>query len=260
MLTKGGGGRRNIPIKGDICSFRCLVKEIAWENSWDHNTLNRYVSLATCSASTTYGRLRVYERFVHFLRTKLPYRLPPREFMQANESMLTALKEALGKGRHVRSKATMTTSRERLPHSLDVLRVWRSRRESIKVKKLFPSSTPGESRFRLDEGLFVKLRKYLIVEIILANAQSSGILEGMLTGEVLKVQNNANKDNLHYIYVEQHKTGYIQPAKVYLTTEVYNNLLLFVTVILPDFPSIGHVRSGHDCHVFQTWLSESPYQ
>ena len=30
MLTKGGGGRRNTPIKGDICSFRCLVKEIGW--------------------------------------------------------------------------------------------------------------------------------------------------------------------------------------------------------------------------------------
>ena len=103
-----------------------------------------------------------------FLRTKLPYLLPPHESMQANESMLTALKEALGKDRHVRSKATMTTSRERMPHSLDVLREWRSRRESINVKKLFPSSTPGESRFRLDEGLFVKLPNYLIVEIILA--------------------------------------------------------------------------------------------
>ena len=145
-----------------------MPRERNWlENLRDHNALNRYFSLATCSPSTTYGRLRVYERFVHFLRTKFPHLLPPRESMQAIESMLTALKEALGKDRHVRSKSTMTTSRERMPHSLKVLREWRSRRESIEVKKLFPSSTPGESRFRLDEGLFVKLRNYLTVEIIL---------------------------------------------------------------------------------------------
>ena len=256
MLTKGGGGRRNTPIKGDICSFRCLVKEIGWENFWDQNALNRYVSLATCSPSTTYGRLRVYERFVHFLRTKFPFLLPPRESMQAIESMLGALKEALGKDRHVRSKATMTASRERMPHSLDVLRKWRSRRESVEVKKLFPSSTVESSSSRLDEGLFVQLRNYLIVEIILANAQRSGIVEGMLVGEVLKANNNANKENLHYIYVEQHKTGYIQPAIIYLTTEVFNYLVLFVTVILPELPAIGHVRSGDDCHVFQTWLSD----
>ena len=257
MLTKGGGGRRNTPIKGDICSFRCLVKGIGWENFWDHNALNRYVSLATCSPSTTYGRLRVYERFVHFLRTNLPYLLPSRESMQAIESMLAALKEALGKDRHVRSKTTMTASRERMPHSLDVLREWRSRRESVEVKKLFPlSSTPVEISSKLDEGVFVQLRNYLIVEIILANAQRSGIVEGMLIGEVLKAKDNANKDDLHYIYVEQHKTGYIQPAIIYLTTEVYNYLLLFVTVIIPELPAIGHVRSGDDCHVFQTWLSD----
>ena len=143
-----------------------------------------------------------------------------------------------------------------MPHSLDVLRKWRSRRESVEVKKLFPLSTVESSSSRLDEGLFVQLRNYLIVEIILANAQRSGIVEGMLVGEVLKANNNANKDNLHYIYVEQHKTGYIQPAIIYLTTEVFNYLVLFVTVILPELPAIGHVRSGDDCHVFQTWLSD----
>ena len=145
----------------------------------------------------------------------------------------------------------MTASRERMPHSLDVLREWRSRRESVEVKKLFLLSTPVEISSKLDEGLFVQLRNYLIVEIILGNAQRSGIVEGILIGEVLKAKDNANKDNILYIYVEQHKTGYIQPAIIYLTKEVYNYLLLFVTVIIPELPAIGHVRSGDDCHVFR---------
>ncbi|KAI6654990.1 hypothetical protein LOD99_11438 [Oopsacas minuta] len=33
MITKGGGGRRNTPVKGDISSFRCLAKEVGWEIS-----------------------------------------------------------------------------------------------------------------------------------------------------------------------------------------------------------------------------------
>lgn len=96
MLSKGGGGRRNTPIKGDISSFRCLVKDIGWANLWNVNALNSYVSSATCSPSTTYGRLRVYERFVYFLRSEYPNLLPHPERMQAINSMLAALKEALG--------------------------------------------------------------------------------------------------------------------------------------------------------------------
>ena len=95
--------------------------------------------------------------------------------MQAIESMLGALKEALGKDRHFRSKTTMIASRERMPHSLDVLRKWLSWRESAEVMKLFPPFTVESSSSRLDEGLFVQHGNYLIVEIILA--QRSGIVE-----------------------------------------------------------------------------------
>ena len=56
LLTKGGGGRRIKPIKGDISSFRCLIKAIGWNQFWDPNALNKYVTDATkegnSSAST----------------------------------------------------------------------------------------------------------------------------------------------------------------------------------------------------------------
>ena len=139
----------------------------------------------------------------------------------------------------------MTASRERMPHSLDVLREWRLRREAVEVKKLFPSST-----FPLDECLFLKLRNYLIVEILLANAQRSGIIEGMLISEVLKAKNNANNDGLHYIYFEKHKPGYIQPAIIFLEAEIYTYLLIFATLVITQLPPIGHERTGADCHVF----------
>ena len=254
MLTKGGGGRRNTPVKGDMSSFRCLMKEIGWNNLWDHNNLNSYITSATCSPSTSYCRLRVFERFVHFLRSQYPNLLPSVQCMTTIESMLKALKEALGKDRHHRGKFTMTASRDRMPHSLMVLKEWRLRREAVEVKKFFLSAK-GENTY-LDESLFLKLRNYLLVEILLNNAQRSGIIEGIRIREFLNAKGNANEDNLHYLYVERHKTDYIQPAIIYLDTEIFNYLLIFVTVIIPELPKLEYPRSGEDCHVFQIWLSD----
>ncbi|KAI6647785.1 hypothetical protein LOD99_8500 [Oopsacas minuta] len=72
MITNGGGGRRNTPVKGDISSFRCFAKEVWWGNFWNHNVLNDYITSATCSPSTSYGRLRVYEKVHPFLAFAIP--------------------------------------------------------------------------------------------------------------------------------------------------------------------------------------------
>ena len=97
LLTKGGGGRRFTPTKGYVSNFRSLLNGIGMDNFWNPNSLNEFVSTASCTASTTYTRLRVYERFIHFLRVQFPFMLPCSETMKAIESMLAHLKEALGK-------------------------------------------------------------------------------------------------------------------------------------------------------------------
>ena len=66
----------------------------------------------------------------------------------------------------------------------------------------------------------------------------------------------AYEDNLHYLYVERHKTDYIQPAITYLNTEIFNYLLIYVTVIIPELQKLEYPTSGEDSHVFQTWLSD----
>lgn len=79
----------------------------------------------------------------------------------------------------------------------------------------------------------------------------------MLISEVLTAKNNANNDGLHYIYIEKHKIGYIQPAIIYLDAEIYMFLLIFATVVITQLPPIGHERTGADCRVFQTWTVDS---
>ena len=253
LLTKGGGGRRFTPTKGDISNFRSLIKGIGLENFWNPNSLNEFVSTASCTASTTYTRLRVYERFIHFLRVQFPFMLPCSETIKAIESMLVHLKEALGKDRHLRSKTTMAASRERIPISFDVLRQWRVKRHTIDVKTYFNKVVCEPAC--LTESLFLQIRNYLIVEIILANAQRSGIIEGMLISEVLEAKNNRNSDNLHYIYITNHKTGHIQPAIIYLEAEIYTHLSTFVTKVLSLLPSADQPRNSDNSRVFQTWHS-----
>ena len=125
----------------------------------------------------------------------------------------------------------MAASRKRIPFSFNVVREGRSRRESLELKRDFVSF-PDAAKI-LNMSLYIQLRNYLLVEIIFANAQGLGIIEGMLIMEVLQDKGNRNNDNLHYLYVANHKTGYLQPAKLYLDAEIYDLLITFVSRLLP---------------------------
>ena len=72
----------------------------------------------------------------------------------------------------------MASSSERMPKSLEVLRKWRLKRRDINMQNVFTMVVDNPSY--LNESNFVKLRNYLIVEILLSNAQCSGIIEGMV--------------------------------------------------------------------------------
>ena len=65
---------------------------------------------------------------------QIPSFLPSFEHLKVIDVMLSNLKEAIGKDRHLRSKHTMAVSRERIPGSFDVLRSWRSARTFVEVK------------------------------------------------------------------------------------------------------------------------------
>ena len=93
-----------------MCQFRSIIKGLGWDNFWDPNKLNSYVSSAICGLSTLYCRLRIYERFIHFLRMQIPSLLPSIEQLKGIDSMLSSLKEAIGKDRHIRRKHVMTIS------------------------------------------------------------------------------------------------------------------------------------------------------
>lgn len=103
--------------------------------------------------------------------------------------------------------------------------------------------------------MFVKLRNFLIVEIILANAQRTGIIEGMMIKEILNAKSDIYSESNHFIYVQNHKTDYKQPTIKFLDEEIYSFLYQFVTTILPSLPLIGVQRNASDGNVFQTWRS-----
>ena len=169
-----------------MSSFRCLLRSLGWNNLWDVSKINEYItegSKGSLFAYTLYGRLRVYERFVEFLRIEHSELLPSPDRIQEIEIILKNLKEALGKDLYLRNVQTMADSRERIHRSFSVLRDWRSTRANVEVNKLFSVISNNKELF--SETVFLKLRDYLIVEIILAIAQRSGIITGLLIKEVL---------------------------------------------------------------------------
>ena len=180
--------------------------------------MNQYVTALKSAPSTIYCRLRAYERFIHFLRMQLPHFLPSSDRLRGIESLLTHLKVALGKDRHLRSKITMASSRDRMPQSFRVLREWRGKRTCADVTKYF-ALFPDETN-QLYESLYLQLRNYLIVE-----------------------------------YVANHKTGSIQPAIIYLEAQIFEYLLAFVNHVLPLLPATLQARCEKTSHVFQTWIS-----
>ena len=253
MQTKGGGGRRNTPTKSDISSLRCVIKELGLDNIWDPNKFNQYVTALKSAPSKIYCCLRAYERFIHFLRMQLPHFHPSSNSLRGIESMLTHLKEPLGKNRDLRSKITMASSRDRMPQSFQVLREWSSKRGCVDVTKYFTLFPDGTNQ--LSESLYLELRNYLIVESLLANAQRSGIIEGMLISEVLDGRSNKNSNNLYHIYVANHKTGSIQPIIIYLEAHIFEYLLAFVNHVLHLLPATLQARCEKTSHVFQTWIA-----
>ncbi|KAI6659735.1 hypothetical protein LOD99_10704 [Oopsacas minuta] len=96
------------------------------------------------------------------------------------------------------------------------------------------------------------------LKILIATAQRSGIIEGMLIKEVLDTEGNSKCDNLVYIYVANHKTGSLQAAIIYLDVEIYFYLVTMITTVLPLLSSISDIssRDEKNCHVFQTWTSD----
>ena len=103
--------------------------------------MNEYVTEAMReeknSPSTLYGRLRVYERFIHFIRIQMPVFLPSPTTISAIEAIMDNLKESPGKDGHIQNGVTMAASRERMPISLKILQEWHSKREEVEVKTLF---------------------------------------------------------------------------------------------------------------------------
>ena len=174
-----------------------MVNAIGWDHFWDPNSINTYITQATSSPSTLYGRLRVYERFVQFLKIQIPTLVPSIDILGAIHAMLSNLKESLIKDRHISNKKYMANNRECMPRTFGVLKEWRSKRKIAFVKDLF--SDVCNNLILLNENTFLQLRNFLIVEIILANAQRSGNITGMLIREVLKAESDKNSDKNHFI-------------------------------------------------------------
>ena len=117
-----------------------------------------------------------------------------------------------------------------------MLRDWRSKRNIDNPLSLFDDFDVNPDK-QLTQKIYTLLRDYLIVELIIPNAQRPGIIQGVTIGEAIRVKHDITCEGYHRLMVSSHKTGYVQSATIFIYKEVYRALDIFITRILVRIPS-----------------------
>ena len=145
-----------------------------------------------------------------------------------------------------RALVKMDTDVRKLITAKDVQKFERSAvaRDAIKlIASLQRSSDSGTdtaatTTHALSVQEYVLVRNYLLANIVLANANRSGVLSNMLISDVLEAR---EIDNCMVVSVSKHKTAWKHgPAKIVLTKPVYTWLKLFVCHAVPQMSGKQH--------------------
>ena len=152
----------------------------------------------------------------------------------------------------------MSKSRKSFPHTLEVLKQWRNARHDDESATLFPQYRENiNKKFYCEE--YTKMRDFLIVELIIANAQRPGVITGLLRCEVSDAKTTHTREGYHKLTIENHKTGYAQSATLFVYPEIYLALHTFSEIILPKLNRYSYSNAGltENSNVFQTFTGET---
>ena len=76
------------------------------------------------------------------------------------------------------------------------------------------------SSISLTQEIYTLIGDYLIVELIIPNAQRPGIIQGVTIDEAIRVKHDIICESYHRLMVSSHKTGYVQSGTIFIYKEV----------------------------------------
>ena len=102
--------------------------------------------------------------------------------------------------------------------------------------------------------MYRKIRDFLICEILITNVQRSGIICGMEINEVYTAQSRLSSQ-FNIIVFANNKTGSAQPASIFLPSNIFTALTVFIHCVLPKIiVYLSRSKTLYDnCTVFQTF-------
>ena len=214
-------------------------------------------SQPTTSATTLLSRFQSFARFIDYLKIDFPHALPPSRRLSKIESMIVGFKSTLCKEKTFHQKILMSKNRKQLQLSLECLAEWRVKRKNTVILNEI-NEFPNNLELSIQK--YKRFRDFFIPELLIANAQRSGVIQGVTIGEVESARIFVTPEGLHRLLIANHKTGNYQSAALFLYPDVFDGLYIFVNQVLPELPvySTTNSRLNEESLVFQTW-NGSPF-
>ena len=255
LSTFRGGSRSENSLKCDISNLISLFNVLGEDGFFNPQRLNDFMSKEHKdgkSPSTLHSRLNIMHRFVDFLKLYDSTLLPDIEVQQKLISMINGIKKSVSRLKFKRQKEIMTKSRENFNSSVKTLKDWRNKREDCNLLNIFKEYSLSPDK-NLNVEIYNKLRDYLIVELIIPNAQRPGVIHGMKIKEIQNAKYQITPEGYHLLMVSEHKTGYVQCATLFIYPEIYEAIDVFINVILPKLPNYISNSLHQDSSVFKTY-------
>ena len=149
-------------------------------------------------------------------------------------------------------KTIMAENRRNFDLTIQVLRSWRVKHLSGDILHLFDLYHHENEPLTSDN--YTSMRDFIICEIINPNAQRAGIIPGLIL-ELIDMAKTQVYNGYHRIMVSEHKTGYLQSAHSFLSSQIFQFIIIFTEFVLPKLPIYlsNNSNLSDSFYVFQTF-------
>ena len=237
LATDWGGAKLKKSIDMDVSNICRILNNVGKEDFWEANSLSAFFTSQNVKFTpiTVHSRVRSFCRFFEYLQGYSSKLLPRDSEVRRISTMLNGVEKSLLHKRDSRMRVVMTENRICYSQTLEVLKKWRSERvlsDKLDLIEQF-HTTPDLS---ICKESYTKVRNFLICECVIPNGQRSGVISGMMVQEVESARTQITIQGHHRIMVAHHKTGSIQSATLFVYSNVFRALRMFVQNVLPKLP------------------------
>ena len=259
--TIAGGCRSNAFLRMETCNLVILCNNLGESNIFNPTKVNLYISNELSSGkspSTIQSRLYSIKRFLDYMKSHFPSNLPDDTVIDNLTYLIKGAGTSLSKRKKKRQQRIISDTRRKFPNTIHALNQWREKRNFDSTLNLFPKYS-DDITAELFEADYSMMRDFLIVELLIPNGQRPGVIHGVIVDEIKEAITSVTKEGYHKLIVSNHKTGYVHGATMFIYSQIFSCLTIFIENILPKLPiyATNVSRLTGNSSVFQTFSGQT---